>query len=41
MSDQDEIKRHAEGWEGFVKFVTYSVIAVASALILMAVFLLP
>ena len=41
MSDPQDVKRHAEGWNGFVKFITYSVIAAASSLILMAIFLLP
>lgn len=40
MSDSEDLKTHEETWQGFVKLLTYSTIAIVIALGLMALFLL-
>jgi len=40
MAWEEETRRHAEMFSGFMKFTTYSTIAVVLTLILMALFLL-
>lgn len=37
---REDIRPHAEGWHGFVKFLTVSIVAVVIVLAAMAVFLL-
>ena len=35
---QTENQRHLAGWQGFCKYLTYSIIATAITLILLAIF---
>ena len=37
---EDLVREHAEGWNAFTKFLTYSTSAVITVLVLMAIFLL-
>ncbi len=39
MADQEMIERHRKTWQAFVKLTTYSVVAVAIIMLLMAAFL--
>ncbi len=39
MADQEMVERHRKTWQGFVKLTTYSVVAVAIIMLLMAAFL--
>jgi hypothetical protein len=36
---QTENQRHLSGWQGFCKFLTYSIVVLAITLILMGIFL--
>ncbi len=39
MTDEAEVQRHQEGWDGFVKLLIRSTALVIVVLVLMAVFL--
>ncbi len=39
MADQEMVEQHHKTWQGFVKLVTYCVVAVAIIMLLMAAFL--
>ena len=39
MADQEMVQRHRKTWQGFVKLTTYTVVAVAIIMLLMAAFL--
>ncbi len=38
--DQQMLREHENFWNGFVKFIVYSVVAIVVTLVLMAIFLL-
>ena len=38
MSAEGDLQRHQQDWEGFMRLTTYSSVAVAAILILLAVF---
>lgn len=39
MADLEMVERHRKTWQGFVKLTTYTVVAVAIIMLLMATFL--